>query len=128
MSNYSKLYWLTRLDNLQSLLVTVLIISIVAIVVYAIIYLINSEWWDDEEQVSYTKKYGKYKTLSLWIAIVTGVLLTFTPTKNELIFIYAGGKTMDFAASDSSLSKIPYQTTKIVSDYLQKQIDETSKK
>jgi len=49
------------------------------------------------------------------------------PSKNDMILIYAGGKTMDYVQKDTSLQKIPYQTTAIISDYLDKTIKEMKK-
>lgn len=52
------------------------------------------------------------------------LVLIFLPTRNEVIAIYAGGKTLDFAQQDSSLAKIPAQTTEVISNYLDKMIKE----
>lgn len=51
------------------------------------------------------------------------MLEVFVPTKNEAIVIIAGGKTLDFIKQDSSLNKIPSQTTAIISQFLQNEID-----
>jgi hypothetical protein len=55
------------------------------------------------------------------------VCASLTPTRNEAILIMAGGKTLDFAQSDTSLSKIPYEATEIISGYLEKSIKELKK-
>ena len=39
----------------------------------------------------------------------------------------AGGKTMDFIESDTSINKIPAQTTKLITNYLEQQIKEVKK-
>lgn len=51
----------------------------------------------------------------------------FLPTQKEAIMIIAGGKTMDFIQKDTSVRKIPHQTTEFISEYLDKQIKELSK-
>ena len=52
----------------------------------------------------------------------------FIPSKNDVIFIIAGGKTIDFIKSDTSINKIPAQTTKLITDYLQEQINKNENK
>ena len=122
MNNYSKIYWLTRLDNIQAIFISALIISLCVLFVYHIIMIIQCS--DNDDRKEYNINYGKFKNTSFWIALVTGAFLVFLPSKNDMIMIYAGGKTMDYVQSDTSLSKIPYQTTAIISEYLDKSIKE----
>ena len=58
------------------------------------------------------------------LIIIAACIRLFLPTKNEMIMIYAGGKAMDFVQQDSSINKIPAQSTKIISDYLDKTIED----
>lgn len=123
MSIYSKLYWLTRLDNLHGLLIALTIIGIIATVICLIVYAVESEFWEDDDFLNYKKNWGWMRRM--WIvSLITGIMLCFLPTKNEVIFIIAGGKTIEFATNDSSINKIPGQATKILSDFIQKQISE----
>jgi hypothetical protein len=123
MDNYSKIYWLTRLDSIQSACIVLLILSIVAIFLYAVLYpLWRVENDEDEDIPKYGKTYGIYKRIAIWVGSICLLIITFLPSKNEMILIYAGGKTMNYIESDTSLQKIPYQTTTIISDYLDKQI------
>lgn len=122
MDNYSKIYWLTRLDNIQSGITTIFVISIIAIFIYYFIMLIVSD--DPDATESMIKNYGKKATIAFWVGIISGIFLIFIPTKNDMILIYAGGKTMNYIQSDTSLNKLPYQTTTIISNYLDKTIKE----
>jgi len=126
MNNYSKIYWLTRLDNIQVFFITALSISIFIFFAYHVIKGIECDW--DEEKENFEKAYGKYKTISFWTSIIAGFILVFMPTKTDIILIYAGGKTMGYVQTDTSLSKIPYQTTAIISKYLDNSIKEMEKK
>jgi len=130
MSTYSKLYWLTRLDSIHALFLTFAIVLAVAGIA-VIIYAVMSLGFDDNHHgVELTKRRNERKkiTSKLWMAFVGsalfGILTTFIPTKNEAIFIVAGGKTIDWVQQDSSMNKIPSQTTLIISDFLEKQIRE----
>ena len=125
MNNYSKIYWLTRLDNIQAFFATAFAISLIILFVYHLIMLYLSF---DNDVKEYNRNWSKYRNISLWVGLVSGIFLVFIPTKNDIILIYAGGKTMDFVQSDTSLSKIPYQTTSIISEYLDRSIEELKDK
>ncbi len=122
MSNYSKLYWLTRLDYLQGFFTTIAIMSLLAAFACAFILTLEDEWDGD---------YGKIKRRILkWalpFAVLFGLIACFIPSKDDAVFIIAGGKTMDFVESDSSINKLPAQTTKLITDYLQRQIEGAKK-
>lgn len=122
MNNYEKLYWLTRLDNFQFLLFTLLFICGCVLFFYWIGYFINSDFEDDFED--YKEKFGGKAKLCTWIGVISALILTFLPSKDDAVLIFAGGKTMDFVEKDSSINKIPAQTTKIISQYLDKSIKE----
>lgn len=125
MSNYSAIYWITRLDKICVLSVILLTIALIVIVVYHMgLYL---ECYYEEDKEEYHKSYAKYRNMAFCTAIISGLLLVFVPTKKDIIIIYAGGKTMDFVQSDSSCAKIPHQTTLIISEYLDKSIKELNK-
>ena len=126
MDNYSKIYWLTRLDNIQAFFIIAFTISMIVLLVYHLAMLI--ECYDEDDRKEYKQNWSKYKNIAFWTTLIIGILLVFTPTKNDMILIYAGGKTMDYVQSDSSLSKIPYQTTTIISEYLDKSINELKEK
>lgn len=109
MSNLAKMYWLTRLDNLHTIFIVFSVISLVtALCLYAIHYF---------EEIKI-----KRKGISIVTFFIFMLLCNFVPTKNEMILIYGGAKTMDFVQSDTSINKLPSQTTKIISDYLDKEI------
>jgi uncharacterized membrane protein len=122
MNNYAKLYWLTRLDNITIALSVLLCLSLVVLIFYLVHLFV--EGYDAEDLAAHKKRYGKYINMSIWSLVISSIVLVFMPTKNDLILIYAGGKTMDYVQSDTSLSKIPYQTTAIISQYLDKSIKE----
>lgn len=113
MSNEAKIYWLTRLDYFQTALITIGgLMCVFVLVCYFWTFLEMEDNWD------FPKKQRKY----MWIGGVIVLISLFIPSKNEAILIVAGGKTMDFIQQDSSINKIPSQTTKIISNFLEKQL------
>lgn len=126
MNNYSKIYWLTRLDSIQALMIVIIILSVVALIIYYICF--STEVLDKDDAEEFNKNYGKIKKAAFYLFIIAGLVVIFLPSKDDMILIYAGGKTMDFVQKDSSINKIPAQTTKIISDYLDKTVKELNKK
>ena len=126
MSNYSKIYWLTRLDNIQVLFFVLIVISAIAVIAYLVSYSAIYEYGKGETEAAQSRFSKKNKWIvkySLISFILSFLIVTFLPSKNDMIVIYAGGKTMNYIQSDTSLAKIPYQTTTIISNYLDKQIN-----
>lgn len=127
MSSYSQLYWLTRLDSFQGMFIAVAIISGIVLAVYWIckMVLLAQDGWEDSSLRSISR--GKMVPLAIIfpIFVVIGMLI---PTRNEAIFIIAGGKTIDFIKKDSSINRIPEQSTKLITDFMQKQIDNMKSK
>lgn len=130
MNNYSKIYWLTRLDNFHVLLMTIIAISLFVIAAIALESIIESDFdncYEYDEQKERKERRKKYLKQLRWIVplcIISVMFKVFLPTQKEAIIIIAGGKTIDYVQSDTSLQKIPQQTTKIISEYLDKTLNE----
>lgn len=124
MQTTTQLYWLTRLDGISTIFTLISILSFVASLISLIFYLSEktSNYCRDEDLI---KGLGKYLKYSLILFSFSTIISILTPTKNDVVFIIAGGKTIDFIKNDTSINKIPAQTTKIITDYLDKQIKET---
>jgi hypothetical protein len=69
-----------------------------------------------------------HKHLFFWPIYITAILgLVFVPTQKEAVVIFAGGKTIDFIEADSSIQKIPHQTTEMISKFMENEILEMNK-
>jgi hypothetical protein len=123
MSNYAKMYWLTRLDNLNTIFVLFLIAGVIMLFIVIMPWLIL----ESKELEKSKRKLYKLKIVGI-IFIIVGIIGTsFCPTKKDAIEIIAGGKVIDFVQQDTSLNQIPAQSTKIITNYLNniiKDIDE----
>lgn len=130
MTNYEKLYLLTRLDGIGALFTAISIISFL-IILGIIIFSFASADFDDifsrEEQKKRKESRKKYTNKVNWlvpICFLFTIASVLTPSQKEAVFIIAGGKTIDFIEQDSSMNKIPSQTTQIISSFLDNQIKE----
>jgi len=121
--NYSKqIYWLTRLDGIHRLFDTIMILSIVGLGVYMVIKLILFIEDMDEK----FRRPWLFATLIFFLSIST-LGRTFLPTTKEAIFIVAGGKTLDYITTDTSVNKIPDKLANITTTWLDQKLDELKK-
>jgi hypothetical protein len=120
--NYSKqIYWLTRLDGIHRLFDTIMILSILGLVIYMVIKLI-----DYVELNEGTKRPWLVATCIFFLSI-SAIGKTFLPTTKEAIFIVAGGKTLDYITTDTSVNKIPDKLANITTTWLDQKLDELKK-
>lgn len=124
MNNYEKLYWLTRLDSLQVLFGLTIAVCVIIRLIYHSYYAMEMNYENEEKQLAFIKKHKPLRIITIALAILAVLGLAFVPSRNEAILIMAGGKTLDYVQSDTSLSKIPAQTTRIVSEYLEQSLEE----
>lgn len=119
-TNTQNLYWLTRLDTFKGIGIALMIIGLVA--TFILFISIQIEGYDKEGRQEMRQEYSWVRKITIPFIIFGGLTTLFLPSRNEVIFIIAGGKAMDFVESDSSLNKIPAQSTKLITDYLENQI------
>ena len=127
MNNYSKIYWLTRLDSIENLFWVLMFLCGIVILVYWLILFLNADFEGADWPEQYKTKNGKKPKIATWIGVISMFMLTFLPNKNDAILILAGGKTMDFIEKDKSMNKLPAQTTAIISKYLDNTLKEMKK-
>jgi len=127
MENSTLIYWITRLDYINTLCHIIFVISITClIVIWATPHVMDI--YDDEDDMSkYKKRIKRGKNICLIALILSVMIATFLPKKSDMILIIAGGKALDYVQQDSSLSKIPYQATEIISKMLDEKIKELDK-
>jgi hypothetical protein len=120
METTTQLYWLTRLDSIQFIFAVLAILGFL-IFMGVIMFTISGDI-DYEDKT--TLKQLKIFAVSFAISLLGSILI---PSKDEVVFIVAGGKTIDFIKNDSSINKLPGQTTKYISEMLQKEINKLDK-
>ena len=126
MSNTVLIYWLTRLSSISDFFLTLGTISAVIVGLGVLGYSVALiESYDDSED-EYKQKRRKFFN-KVWIPILFYVLYILTPNTKEAMLIIAGGKTMDYVQSDTSLQKIPYKATELILKKMEDYIDETAK-
>jgi len=111
MSIYFKLYLLTLLDGVINFCIVLSIltfISIIIVLVWAGMEKNDAQYSRNEGDPN--KKVRKLLNSIKWLlplALFLIFLSIVIPNKNEAIFIIAGGKTINWIESDTSICKIP---------------------
>ena len=132
MDTYWGLYWITRLEGVNTLLKAFGIISVIICIALFLTWLLSVDTdkssREDIKLLSATRKTIKRIWVSLIpILIVLWTVFALIPTQKEAIFIVAGGKTLNWAIQDSSLSRLPSQSTQLMSTFLEQQINSLTK-
>ena len=128
MNNTLFIYLLTRLSSIQGLFVGIAIFTGLCTLGYFIFTMVQYEVYYGEKP-DLKKIYAGQKGMKRWgfTSIAFIVFAVMTPTTKEAILIVAGGKTMDYVQSDTSLQKIPYKATELILKKMEDYIDEDTK-
>lgn len=134
MSIYNKLYWLTRLDPMHDFFVTCAVVLLLAASA-ALTYNLMDRGFDNfhskernDDRIRIRKLFSRFAMFFIPIGFIFILCGVFIPTEKEAIFIITGGKTIEWAQQDSSLNRIPGQTTEIISKFMESQINELEEK
>jgi len=120
------IYWLTRLSSISDLFFRLGMLSSIFIFVGVLAYtFMIMDFPSDEDEIEYKQKRKKFFN-KIWVPILFFVLNILTPNTKEAMLIIAGGKTMDYVQSDTSLQKIPYKATELILKKMEEYIDETT--
>ena len=122
MSYTIGLYFLNRLDAFRTVLTILLVIGILGIITYYVARAFSPVTKKDVDDFNIMYRWRRRTLITLIFVGIGG--LTFIPTTKQMIFIIAGGKTLDYVSKDKSLRKIPGQVTEITTEWLDKKLKE----
>jgi hypothetical protein len=108
MNWYKLFYWLTVADNAKSMFITFTVIFTLISGVATIAYFANMD--DVDEQ----KMSRKWMWWSYPFMVFFWSLYIFTPNKKDALLIVAGGGTMEFLTTDSTVKQIPHELSSFV--------------
>jgi hypothetical protein len=108
MNWYKLFYWLTVADNAKSMFITFTVIFTLISGVATIAYFANMD--DVDEQ----KMSRKWMWWSYPFMVLFWSLYIFTPNKKDALLIVAGGGTMEFLTTDSTVKQIPHELSSFV--------------
>lgn len=110
----STLYWINVLDNLYSLCLILFVIGLILGVVYFFVSLLC-----DEDEISFDyKKIIKIRNRIYAILIISTLVITFVPTKNQLYMIYGVGGTIDYLKENPTAKELPDKCIKALDTWV----------
>ena len=123
----SELYWLYVLGNLNGFCKFFIVLSIIALVVCVIFYLVPQ---DEDFGFPLAKKYiVKFIRFTLLpILIISTICNTFIPDTKTLYVIYGVGGTLDYLKENKTAKQIPNKAILVLDKYLNEQLEDNDNK
>jgi len=104
----NEIYWITRLDALNTIGILTAIISIILVVGFFMVSISTDDWTGEdcfsEKQKQKLRKGAKYSIISFVIGLFMWV---FIPTKEEALLIYGVGGTIDYVKQNPTAKQLP---------------------
>lgn len=112
-----ELYWITVLGNASTVTSIIAVIAIIiAIIVPSMAYIFEEDKYERRKARIVLRHYTT-------IAAITGLIAIFIPSKEELLFIYGVGSTVDYIQSNEEAKQLPDKAVKALNlwadDYLE---------
>lgn len=107
----SEIYWLTRVDSLNTIFGWMIAIPIIVGILMFIAFLVLMESLrsnEIEKNWLFFKKYcKKFRNVLLPVFIVGILGIGFCPTKNDMLLIYGVGGSIDYLRNNPTAQKLP---------------------
>ena len=104
------LYWITVLGNLSSL-------ASVALIIFAtLLFLSSFAYFNVDCPKSKVKRFLRISIIGILVSLLIGTLI---PSKDELYVIYGVGTVLDYAKSSKEVQKLPDNAVKALNIYLE---------
>lgn len=107
----NELYWITRLDAIDTAFTVFLVISTIALVITAIGYLVNKcdeiDRPRNEDAPKYKKMFIRYFRCSVVAFVISLLGLIFIPNTKQALAIWGVGGTIDYIKSNPTAKQIP---------------------
>lgn len=111
----SELYWLTRLDGINIVLGTLLVISAVIALIFFIGFVVSGCKVTADD---YTETDFKTLKMSVLTSVLLSVLFVFVPSKNDALLIWGVGGTIDYIKSNDTAKQLPDKCIKALDKWV----------
>lgn len=107
----NEIYWLTRVDTLNTIFGWMIAIPVIVGVLMFIAFLVSMEGLRsneiDENWLAFKKYCKKFRNVLLPVFIVGILGIGFCPTKNDMLLMYGVGGSIDYLRSNPTAQKLP---------------------
>lgn len=123
MSWYSTLYWLTRVESLNTALGVICVTTLIGSIFGILFYLCAA---GDNEELN--PLLIKFRRIVIPVCIISNILWALVPSRKDLLTIVVGGTVFNYVEKDSSLQQIPYELSSFMKEQIKSWKDELSDK
>lgn len=116
----AEIYWITRLDALINMFITLLVIGICWIIVSIICKAADEDYSDG---CNFRKMVWKYTPTWIVVIIISLAGVTLIPNKNDALLIYGVGGTIEYIQNNKTAIGIPDKMIKCIDRWFD-EIDE----
>lgn len=113
----NELYWITRFDAINTLLLIAMIFGWIAVAIFSIIYYTSNGqaiYDESREYKSRAKEFRDYANTcikglryAIPLTLLNTVLFVFTPTTKQALLIYGVGGTIDYLQANPTAKQLP---------------------
>jgi len=107
----SEIYWLTRVDTLNTIFGWMIAIPVIVGILMFISFLVSMESLRsneiEENWLAFKKYCKKFRNVLLPVFIIGILGIGFCPTKNDMLLIYGVGGSIDYLRSNPTAQKLP---------------------
>ena len=107
----SEIYWLTRVDTLNTIFGWMIAIPVIVGILMFIAFLVSMESLRsneiEENWLAFKKYCKKFRNVLLPVFIIGMLGIGFCPTKNDMLLIYGVGGSIDYLRSNPTAQKWP---------------------
>lgn len=107
----SEIYWLTRVDTLNTIFGWMIAIPVIVGILMFIAFLVSMESLRSNEigenWLAFKKYCKKFRNVLLPVFIVGILGIGFCPTKNDMLLIYGVGGSIDYLRNNPTAQKLP---------------------
>ena len=106
----NEIYWITRLDDIDTLLFTASLVSVVIAVMSVIAFIAMKSYYTDDykekdkDWMNFWLKWAKGSSITF---ALSSLLCILTPTTKEALLIYGVGGTIDYIKSNDTMKQLP---------------------
>lgn len=107
----SEIYWLTRVDTLNTIFGWMIAVPVIVGILMFISFLVSMESLRsneiEENWLAFKKYCKKFRNVLLPVFIVGILGIGFCPTKNDMLLIYGVGGSIDYLRNNPTAQKLP---------------------
>lgn len=118
----NELYWITRLDGINTLLGLFLLVSLIVFLFFFIGFLLSG----GEVGNDFDKNDFRALKTSFFSSALLSIAFVFTPSEKDMFMIYGIGGTIDYIKSNDTAKQIPDKCINALDKFIDEYVNENN--